>query len=133
MVSRKPAAKSAARGSASPQRGSRSLHAPRPSARKKNKTSGAVRVRKWSAAVSKKSDALDLEPGVFKSRSAHRIAQSLKRSADASRRRKATPFQSAMSMLNFEINRGGRGLSAARREVLNRAKIELRKVYGRDT
>jgi hypothetical protein len=88
-------------------------------------------VRKWSGAVTKNSDALDLEPGVFKSRSAHRIAQSLKRSADASRRRKTTPFQSAMSMLNFEINRGGRGLSAARRQVLNRAKIELRKVYGR--
>jgi hypothetical protein len=88
-------------------------------------------VHNWSGAVSKKSDALDLEPGVFKSQSARRIAQSLKRSADASRRRKSSPFQSAMSMLNFEINRGGRGLSAARREVLNRAKIELRRVYGR--
>jgi len=95
------------------------------------KESAAARVHKWSGAVSKKSDALDLEPGVFKSQSARRIAQSLKRSADASRRRKSSPFQSAMSMLNFEINRGGRGLSAARREVLNRAKIELRRVYGR--
>jgi hypothetical protein len=89
-------------------------------------------VHKWSGAVSKTSDALDLEPGVFKLQSARRIAQSLKRSADASRRRKASPFQSAMSMLNFEINRVGRGLSAARRQVLNRAKIELRRVYGRN-
>lgn len=86
---------------------------------------------KWSGEVSKRSDALDLQPGIFKSLSAHRIALALKRSADASRRRKASPFRSAMSMLNFEINRGGRGLSRARREVLNRAKIELRKVYGR--
>lgn len=90
-------------------------------------------MHKWSAAVSKRSDALDLEAGVFKSQSARRIAESLKRSANASRRRKASPFQSAMSMLNFEINRGGRGLSAERREVLNRAKIELRRVYGRLT
>jgi Protein of unknown function (DUF3175) len=89
--------------------------------------------RRWSAAVTQKSDALDLKPGVFKSESARRIARSLKRSADASERRKTSPFQSAMSMLNFEINRGGRGLSAARRAVLNRAKIQLRKAYGRPT
>ena len=87
--------------------------------------------RKWSGAVTKGSNALDLKPGIFKSQSARRIAQSLKRSADSSRRRKASPFQSAMSMLNFEINRAGRGLSEARRQVLNRAKIELRKAYGR--
>jgi hypothetical protein len=67
--------------------------------------------RKWSAAVARKSDALDLKPGIFKARSARRIALSLKRSADAGHRRKASPFQSAMSKLNFEINRGGRGLS----------------------
>jgi hypothetical protein len=90
-----------------------------------------VRVSKWSGAVTKGSNALDLQPGIFKSQSARRIAQSLKRSAEASRRRKASPFQSAMSMLNFEINRAGRGLSATRRQVLNRAKIELRKAYGR--
>lgn len=118
MASRKSTSKSASRSSAPVRR---------------RKGAAAPRVRKWSAAVSKKSDALDLEPGVFKSRSARRIAQSLKRSADASRRRKSSPFQSAMSMLNFEINRGGRGLSAARRQVLNRAKIELRIAYGRAT
>ncbi|HUI63034.1 MAG TPA: DUF3175 domain-containing protein, partial [Steroidobacteraceae bacterium] len=58
-------------------------------------------------------------------------ALSLRRSALASRRRKAEPFQSAMSMLNFHINRGGRGLSAERRRVLNQAKVELRKLFGR--
>lgn len=80
----------------------------------------------------RKSDALDLEPSVFKSSSPRRIALSLKRSAEASRRRKGTPFQSAMSMLNFYVNRGGSNLSAHRKEVLNRAKRELRHVFGRD-
>jgi hypothetical protein len=89
--------------------------------------------RKKTSALARKSDALDLKPGIFKSQSARRIAQSLKHSADTSQRRKAGPFQSAMSMLNFEINRGGRGLSEARRGVLNRAKNELRKAYGRPT
>jgi hypothetical protein len=104
----------------------------RDSSRKATPTSRKKRApRRWSAAVTQKSDALDLKPGIFKSESARRIALSLKRSADASERRKTGPFQSAMSMLNFEINRGGRGLSAARRAVLNRAKNELRKAYGR--
>lgn len=101
-------------------------------ATRKSKTRTAP-ARKWSAAVTRKSDALDLKPGVFKLKDARRIALSLKRSADASRRRKASPFQSAMSMLNFEINRAGRGLSASRRAVLNRAKDELRRIYDRPT
>lgn len=105
-----------------------------PSRRTAPKRPKAVtRVHRWSAAVSKGSDALDLEPGVFKLRSASQIAESLKRSADKSRRRKTTPFQSAMSMLNFEINRAGRGMSTARRQILNRAKTELRKAYLRIT
>ena len=79
----------------------------------------------------RRSDALDLESGVFTKRSSRQIALSLRRSALASRRRKAEPFQSAMSMLNFHINRGGRGLSAERRRVLNQAKVELRKLFGR--
>jgi hypothetical protein len=87
--------------------------------------------RRWSAAVMRRSDALDLKPGVFTLRSAHAIAQSLKKSAEASQRRKAEPFQSAMSMLNFEINRGGKGLSLGRRRVLENAKAELRKAFGR--
>lgn len=78
------------------------------------------------------SDALDLEPRVFKSASAAHIARSLKRSAERSRRRKGTPFQSAMSMLNFFINRGGAGLGAGRKAVLERAKQELRKAFHRE-
>ena len=78
-----------------------------------------------------RSDALDLEGGVFKLGSPAGIARSLKRSADRSRRRKGSPFQSAMSMLNFYINRGGRTLSQHRKNVLNRAKNDLRHLYGR--
>jgi hypothetical protein len=77
------------------------------------------------------SNALDLESGVFKKRSARAIARSLKRSADRSHRRKSAPFRSAMSMLNFHINRGGKGLSATQRRNLEQAKDELRKLYGR--
>jgi len=87
---------------------------------------------RWSGSVTRNSDALDLERSIFKSRSALRIARSLKRSAQASRRRKGTPFQSAMAMLNFYINRGGANLSRERRRVLERAKVELRKAFGRD-
>jgi uncharacterized protein DUF3175 len=79
------------------------------------------------------SNALDLESGVFKKRSARAVALSLKRSAERSRRRKSAPFRSAMSMLNFHINRGGRKLPAARRKVLERAKTELRRLYARKT
>lgn len=86
---------------------------------------------RWSARVMKTSNALDLEPGVFTQRSSRAIATSLKRSALASGRRKAEPFQSAMSMLNFHINRSGRGLTPERRRVLERAKVDLRKLFGR--
>jgi hypothetical protein len=87
--------------------------------------------QRWSARVMKTSNALDLEPGVFTQRSPRAIAASLKRSALASQRRKTEPFQSAMSMLNFHINRSGRGLAPERRRVLERAKVELRKLFGR--
>jgi Protein of unknown function (DUF3175) len=87
--------------------------------------------KRWSAEVTKHSNALDLEEGVFKKRSAHQIALSLKRSAERSKRRKGTPFQSAMSMLNFEINRAGKGMPAGRRHILENAKDELRKAFGR--
>ena len=79
----------------------------------------------------KRSDALDLESGVFKKKSARQVALSLKRSAPTSRRRKSSPFRSAMSMLKFAINRGGRTLSAERRRVLNQAKVELRRLFHR--
>jgi hypothetical protein len=92
----------------------------------------SVHPKKWSARVMAKSDAMDLESGVFKQKSAAAVARSLKRSVEASRRRKAPPFRSAMSMLNFEINRAGKNLSPARLRVLNQAKQELRKVFGRE-
>ncbi|MER3423424.1 MAG: hypothetical protein C4293_09535 [Nitrospiraceae bacterium] len=88
--------------------------------------------RYWSGAVMKHSHALDLEPGIFTSPSPHNIAASLKRSAEASKRRKGTPYQSAMSMLNFYINRAGKTLSARRKRILERAKTELRKLFGRE-
>jgi hypothetical protein len=86
---------------------------------------------KWSASVMKHSNALDIAKKTFTRRSPRAIAQSLKRSALRSRRRKAGPFQSAMSMLNFYINRGGRGLTASRRRILEQAKDELRKAFHR--
>jgi hypothetical protein len=89
--------------------------------------------RRWSGYVTRHSNALDLEAGVFRKRTPRAIALSLKRSADRSDRRKAEPFRSAMSMLVFYLNRGGRNLDAGRRRVLERAKDELRKLYGRPT
>lgn len=86
---------------------------------------------RWSGKVTKHSDALDLEEGVFKKRSPHQIALSLKRSAENSKRRKGTPYQSAMSMLNFQINRAGKNMSDGRKRILEDAKGELRKVFGR--
>lgn len=85
----------------------------------------------WSEQVTETSNVLDLEPGVFLWDDPHKIALSLKRSADNSRRRKAAPFVSAMSMLNFYINRAGKHLSAQQRGVLEKAKDELRKLYGK--
>jgi Protein of unknown function (DUF3175) len=92
---------------------------------------GRTASRRWSAEVTRHSDALDLEPGVFTHDDPREIALSLKRSAEASARRKGTPFQSAMSMLNFYINRAGKDLPDHRREVLECAKTELRKAFGR--
>jgi hypothetical protein len=87
--------------------------------------------RKWSKRVTETSDAMDLEPSVFKLRTPRAIASSLKRSAHRSRRRKTTPYRSALSMLTFYINRGGRNLKPAERNKLERAKDELRKLFGR--
>ena len=78
-----------------------------------------------------RSDALDLEPGVFMQRSPRRIAESLKRSAERSLRRKSSPFRSAMSMLTFYINRAGKNLPPERRRVLQQAKDELRSLFGK--
>ena len=87
--------------------------------------------RYWSNRITKESDALDLDRGVFTLNSPRRIAASLKRSAESSRRRKADPYRSALSMLTFYINRAGRKLPASRRRVLQRAKGELRRQFGR--
>ncbi|HYL49846.1 MAG TPA: DUF3175 domain-containing protein [Stellaceae bacterium] len=86
---------------------------------------------RWSQRVTQTSSALDLNHAVFTWRDPKRIARSLSRSAEESTRRKAGPYQSAMSMLNFYINRAGRNLPAAQKKVLQRAKLELRKLYGR--
>jgi uncharacterized protein DUF3175 len=88
--------------------------------------------RQWSQRVTRASNALDLEAKVFKLRNPAAVAASLKRSALRSRRRKAPAYQSAMSMLNFYINRAGKGLSPSQKRVLERAKRELRRTFGRE-
>ena len=85
----------------------------------------------WSGEVTKHSIALDLEEGVFMRDDPKKIAESLKKSAEESSRRKAKPFQSAMSMLNFYINRAGKNLPSERKKVLEQAKQELRELFGR--
>ena len=87
--------------------------------------------RRWSGRVTRESNALDLKKGVFNKRSPKAIASSLKRSAERSRRRKANPYRSALSMLTFYINRAGRNLPASRKKTLQRAKVELRKQFKR--
>jgi hypothetical protein len=91
----------------------------------------AARRRRWSNEVTRRSNALDLEPGVFTLSDPRCIARSLKRSADASRRRKATSFRSAMSMLTFYINRAGSNLPIRDRRRLEAAKDELRRIFGK--
>jgi len=85
----------------------------------------------WSGEVTKKSNALDLEQGVFTWSNPKKIALSLKRSARQSDRRKGTPYQSAMSMLNFYINRSGKNLSSSQRKILEQAKIQLKILFNK--
>lgn len=87
---------------------------------------------KWSQDVTEHSDVLDLDRDVFTQDDPKAIAASLKRSAERSKRRKGTPFQSAMSMLTFYINRAGKGLEPERKKVLEDAKDELRAAFGKD-
>lgn len=87
--------------------------------------------RFWSARVTRESNALDLEEGVFTWRDPKKIASSLKQSAERSHRRKSDPYRSALSMLTFYINRAGKNLPAGRRKTLQRAKVELRKQFHR--
>ena len=97
---------------------------------RKGATASKGKTHYWSQEVTEHSDALDLEPGVF-TRTPIEIARSLKRSADSSTRRKAEPYRSALSMLTFYENRAGSNLSVTRKRVLDHAKDELRKLYGR--
>jgi len=101
---------------------------------KKRKKAAAKKstTKKWSQDVTEHSDALTLDRGVFTKGSPKAIAESLKRSADHSQRRKSSPYRSAMSMLTFYINRGGKGLSATRKKKLEQAKDELRALYDKD-
>jgi hypothetical protein len=92
----------------------------------------AASQKRWSAEVTEHSDALDLEEHIFESDDPAKIARSLKHSAEESHRRKGSPYQSAMSMLTFYINRAGKNLPAERKKVLEDAKGELRKAFGRE-
>ena len=104
-------------------------------AKRKRKSSSKKKsapAKRWSQRVTQESHALALEEGVFTLDSPRAIAASLKRSADESTERKSEPFRSAMSMLVFYINRAGKGLSKTRKAKLEKAKDELRKLYGKD-
>lgn len=128
-TSRKAARKGVRKASATKMSGPRSRRSrsARPPAKKISRSSA----HRWSAEVTQHSDALDLEEGVFAQTDPKRIAASLKRSAEASTRKKTSPFRSALSMLTFYINRAGTNLSPAQRAVLMRTKDELRKQFGR--
>src|ERR1700712_2383253 len=88
--------------------------------------------KKWSKQVTKHSNAMDLEKDVFKLKDPKKIATSVKKSAEKSKRKKAGPFQSAMSMINFYENRGGKNISSAQKKILDQSKEELRKLFGRE-
>ena len=96
------------------------------------KTPAKKSSRKWSSRVTRTSNALDLESNIFRSKDPKKIARSLKRSAEKSKRRKGTPFQSAMSMLNFYIIRGGKNLSKKEKQPVEKAKTELRYLFKKD-
>jgi len=104
-----------------------------PSKRRPSRVDGRASCKPyWSGRVTRDSDALDLEEGVFTWRDPGRIAASLKRSAQESPRRKAEPYRSALSMLAFYINRAGKNLPAAQKRILEQAKLELKRQFHRD-
>lgn len=127
--SRKTARKSAARKTAGHKTARRKTSARRNTARTGTKRATPKR---WSQRVTRESDALDLKQGVFKLTSAKKIAASLKRSAEHSSRRKAGAYRSALSMLTFYINRAGKTLPKTQRTRLERAKVELKRAFGRE-
>ena len=87
--------------------------------------------KRWSQRVTETSNALDLQSGVFAKSDPRAIARSLKRSAERSKRRKSDPYRSAMSMLTFYLNRAGKQLPKRKRKTLEKAKDELRDLYGK--
>jgi hypothetical protein len=95
------------------------------------KKRSAKKARRWSGRVTRESHALALEDSVFRKVSPRAIAASLKRSAERSTQRKSSPYRSAMSMLTFYINRAGHNLPASRKRILEKAKDELRDLYGK--
>jgi len=102
-----------------------------PKTRPKAKNRGRPSPRRWSKQVTEHSNALDLQRGVFSQKDPDKIAASLKRSAERSKRRKADAYRSALSMLTFYINRAGKKLSASRKKTLNAAKGKLREEFDR--
>jgi hypothetical protein len=102
------------------------------SARRKSVTKRKASPKRWSQRVTQESDALDLKRGVFTLRDPKRIAASLKRSAERSSRRKSGAYRSALSMLTFYVNRAGKTLPKTQRERLERAKVELKRQFGRE-
>jgi hypothetical protein len=118
----------------------KTTHSRKPSARKKTsarrstarKSTKRAAPKRWSQRVTKESDALDLTRGVFTLTSPKRIAASLKRSAEHSARRKTGAYRSALSMLTFYINRAGKTLPKTQRERLEKAKVELKRAFGRE-
>lgn len=127
--SRKTARKTAARKTAGHKTARRKTSARRSTARTGTKRATPKR---WSQRVTRESDALDLKQGVFKLTSAKKIAASLKRSAEHTSRRKAGAYRSALSMLTFYINRAGKTLPKTQRTRLERAKVELKRAFGRE-
>jgi hypothetical protein len=105
-----------------------------PTKKEKGKSSSSKKAapKKWSKNVTEHSNAMDLEKDIFKLKDPKKIAASVKKSAEKSKRKKAGPFQSAMSMINFYENRGGKNIPASQKKVLDKSKDQLRKLYGRD-
>lgn len=134
-ASKKTASKKSASKKTSSKKAAAEKSALKKVASKKTASKNASRktpVKKWSGKVTETSDAMDLRENIFKSSDPKKIARSLKTSSEKSHRKKGTPFQSAMSMLNFYINRGGKNLSASKKKVLEKTKNELRDLFGRE-
>ena len=113
----------------------KTTHSRKPAAHKKTsagRSTARKSTKRWSQRVTKESDALDLKRGVFKLTSPRKIAASLKRSAEHSARRKTGAYRSALSMLTFYINRAGKTLPKTQRVRLEKAKVELKRAFGRE-